>query len=206
VNYVESLLARNETVVKVTRGHWVNLLPTILTDLAVSLVIVGLAVAGSLVSPPFTYFGLLLLLVPIGHFLVAWLVWRSRQVVVTNRRIIQIAGLLNKRVSDTLLEKINDIVTRQTATGRLLSYGDVEVISGSGLGADLFRRIGDPDGFKKALLEQRGAAPDQAVPNSVGDGDEAVPDLIRELADLREQGLLTDEEFAQKKRELLDRI
>ncbi len=207
MSYLESLLARTETVAKITRGHWINLLPTILVDVAVGIVIAGLSVVGGIFAPPLPWFGLVLLLVPVVHFVVAWLTWRSHQLVVTSQRIIQISGLVNKRVSDTLLEKVNDIISRQTATGRMLGYGDVEIISGSGLGADVFRRIADPDGFKKALLEQnKPAAAEPSAARAGGGEDENATALIRELADLREKGVLTDEEFAQKKRELLERI
>ena len=158
MSYAKKLLASNEAIVRTVRPHWVALLPTILVDLAISIVIIGLSVAGIILAPPFTWFGLLLLLVPVGHFLSVWWVWHNREVVVTDRRIIQVAGLINKQVSDTLLEKINDIVTRQTGMGRLLNYGDVEIISGSDSGADTLRRISDPVGFKKTLLEQKGPA------------------------------------------------
>ncbi len=203
MNAIKRLLARDEAVALVTRSHWVTLLPTIVADIAVSIVIVGLSVAGILLAPPFTWFGLLLLLIPLVHFLAVWWAWRSRMIVVTDRRIIQVTGIVNKRVSDTLLEKINDIVTRQSGMGQLLGYGDVELISGSDLGADVFRRISDPVRFKKALLEQR--APSAERPAARAGGDE-VTGLIRELAELRERGVLTDEEFARKKRELLERM
>jgi hypothetical protein len=198
---IKQLLARDETVARVTRSHWITLLPTIVADLAVSVVIVGVSVAGIVLSPPYTWFGLLLLLIPLVHFLSVWWDWRSRVIVVTNRRIIQVAGIVNKRVSDTLLEKVNDIVTRQSGMGQLLGYGDVELISGSDLGADVFHRISDPVGFKKALLEQRAPAGGQPAA-----GGAEVTAQIRELAELREKGLLTDAEFTRKKRELLERM
>jgi hypothetical protein len=140
-------------------------------------------------------------------------VWWNRQYVVTNRRIIQITGMVQKRVSDTLLEKINDIVTEQSAMGRLLKYGDVEIIAGSDSGIDVFYRLADPIRFKKDLLDQRavvGAPEASRKPEEQARGEESsaagVPELIAELDELRKKGLLTDAEFEEKKRRLLDKI
>lgn len=212
MSYIEKLLARNEAIVRTTRKHWITLLGTALVDLAVSVVIVGLSVLGVILSPPWTWFALLLLLVPLGHFLWRLWVWGNHKYVVTSRRILQVTGTYDKRVSDTPLDKINDIVMRQSALGRLLKFGDLEIISGSEMGADIFERIADPVGFKKALLEQqdvrtsggRSEAPQD--PNSERVVTDQIPELIAELDDLRRQGLITEEEFQEKKRELLARI
>jgi uncharacterized membrane protein YdbT with pleckstrin-like domain len=217
MSYVEKMLAQNERVVRVAHDHWITLLPTILVDVAVSIVIVGLSVAGGIffILP---WFGLLLLLVPIGHFLIRLWVWWNRQCVITSRRIIQITGMFSKRVSDTALEKVNDIVMEQSAWGRMFKFGDIEIISGSESGIDVFRRIADPIGFKKVLLDQKGAlggaeareewaaeqvgrVPDRETPSA-----SEIPDLIAELDELRKKGLITDVEFAEKKKQLLDRI
>jgi hypothetical protein len=199
VSYVKKLLARNEHVVRIARPHWVTLLPTMAVDVAVGIVIIGLSVLGILLSPPYTWFALLLLLIPVGHFLVRLWAWRSKETVITNRRIIRVTGLLDKEVSDTLLEKINDILMRQTTMGRILNYGDLEIISGSESGIDTFRRIADPVGFKRDLIEQK-ATSGEDVP------EDDVAEVIAQLDSLRQRGVLTDEEFADKKRELLSRI
>ncbi len=214
MSYLKQLLSRNERVVRVTHDHWITLLPTILVDAAVSVVIIGLSVVGIILSPPWTWFGLLLLVVPIGHLVLRAWVWWVKQYVVTNRRIIQITGTFNKRVSDTSLEKINDIVMEQSALGRLLKFGDIEIISGSESGIDLFHRIADPIAFKKELLDQKGSLGSldafeeragrvlSTEAPSAGD----IPELIAELDELRHKGLITDAEFKEKKRQLLDKI
>jgi len=214
MSYVGNLLAKNERVVRISRDHWIVLLTTVLIDGLASLIIVGLSIVGAIFSGWLVpLLGILMLVVPIGHFLFRVWVWWNKQHVITNLRIIQISGMVRKRVSDTLLEKINDIVTEQTALGRLLKYGDIEIIAGSDSGIDAFYRLADPSGFKKALLDQKavpGRLEAPAEPKRQG-GDEAsdvadVPELIAELDELRKKGLLTDVEFQEKKRKLLDKI
>ena len=212
MGYVEALLARNERIVRVARDHWVTLLPVILVDVAVSIVIIGFSVG--VLSPPWTWFGLLLLVVPIGHLALRVWAWWNKQYIVTNRRIVQVTGTFGKRVSDTSLEKINDIVMEQSALGRLLKFGDIEIISGSESGIDVFRRIADPIEFKKELLDQKGTLGSLDVfDEQVGrvlsaealDASD-VPELIAGLDELRQKGVITDVEFEEKKQRLLAKI
>jgi uncharacterized membrane protein YdbT with pleckstrin-like domain len=212
MGYVEALLARNERIVRVARDHWVTLLPAILVDVAVSIVIIGFSVG--ILSPPWTWFGLLLLVVPIGHLALRVWAWWNKQYIVTNRRIVQVTGTFGKRVSDTSLEKINDIVMEQSALGRLLKFGDIEIISGSESGIDVFRRIADPIEFKKELLNQKetlgslGAFDERVGRVLSAETPEAsdVPELIAGLDELRQKGVITDVEFEEKKQRLLARI
>lgn len=210
MRYVDKLLARREHIVRIARDHWITLLPATLVDGILGVVIVGLSVLGVVLSPPWTWFGLLFLFVPIGHLTFCIINWWSKQYVVTNRRIIQIAGTVNKHVSDTLLEKINDIVTEQSALGQMLNFGDIQIISGSESGIDIFRRFPDPIGLKKDMLEQKallvGVAEttDEAGEQLLSADD--VPGLIAELDELRKKGVLTDAEFEEKKHQLLGRI
>jgi hypothetical protein len=113
-------------------------------------------------------------------------------------------------VSDTLLEKINDIVTEQSALGQMLNFGDIQIISGSESGIDIFHRFPDPIGLKKDLLEQKallvGVAKTTDEPEEQLLSADDVPGLIAELDGLRKKGVLTDTEFEEKKRQLLGRI
>jgi uncharacterized membrane protein YdbT with pleckstrin-like domain len=157
MRYLDKLLARNERVVRVAYDHWITLLPAILIDVALGVVIIGLSVLGIVLSPPWTWFGFLLLSVPIGHLILRLWAWRNREYVVTNRRLMQVTGTFDKRVSSTALEKINDVLMEQSALGRMLGFGNIEIISGSESGIDLFRRIADPIGFKNELFDQKEA-------------------------------------------------
>lgn len=214
MSYVKELLARNEHIVRVTRDHWITLLPAVLIDIAISVVIIGLSVLGIILSPPWTWFGLLFLVAPIGHLASRVGMWWDKQYIITNRRIIQITGSLNKRVSDTLLEKVNDIVMEQSALGRLLRFGDIEIISGSESGIDAFRRIADPIAFKKELFDQKEALASLdifeghagRVLTTKAPSASDVPELIAELDELRQKSVITDAEFEEKKQQLLDKI
>ncbi|MDW8068368.1 MAG: PH domain-containing protein [Anaerolineae bacterium] len=203
MGYIERLLAQNERIVFVSRRHWVSLLPTILVDLGVAIVIVALSVGGALFAPPLPLLGLILLLLPLGHLLIRWIIWRNEQYIITNRRVMEVRGVYKKHVSDSSLEKVNDVVMEQSVLGRLLDYGDIRIITGADIGVNVFRRIAHPIRFKITMMDQKAAysyeEPTEARP-------EDVPDLLARLDDLRQRGVITQEEFDREKRELLARL
>jgi uncharacterized membrane protein YdbT with pleckstrin-like domain len=40
--------------------------------------------------------------------------WKNHQYIITNRRVIQINGIVNKNVTDSSLEKVNDVHMTQS--------------------------------------------------------------------------------------------
>ena len=100
-SYLDSLLGQNERVLLVSRQHWTILLRMILLEIVLILLIgVGATVVGISSLPALLAY--LLLLIPLILLLLDVLRWWNRQYVVTNRRVIQISGVFNKRVIDSV--------------------------------------------------------------------------------------------------------
>ncbi len=81
--------------------------------------------------------------------------WQSQEFVLTNRRVIQAEGVINKKATDSSLEKINDAVLTQNWIGRVFGFGDLEVLTASDIGVDQLRMLVDATAFKKAMLEAK---------------------------------------------------
>ena len=205
--YVESLLGEHEKIVYVTHQHWFILFSSIFLEIALILIIFAATVLASIALPIYAILivvvGFILLLLPLATMTRDILDWTNRQYIITNRRVMQIAGVLNKRVIDSSLEKVNDVKMVQSAFGRVFDYGDVEILTASELGVNLFRRIEDPVHFKTSMLnakenlERGDRQPSQR---------EDVPALIERLDQLRQRGVITQQEFEQKKNELLSKL
>jgi len=207
-SYLESLLSENEKILRVARQHWFILISTIILEIVLILVILALAITLFTFFAPFApliaAIGAILLLIPIFTMVRDILNWSYRQFVITNRRVMQISGVLNKNVIDSSLEKVNDVHMVQSALGRLFNYGDVEILTASELGVNLFRRIAEPVKFKTAMLnaKERLERGDFDLRNRGED----IPALIDEIEQLRQKGVLTEEEFQRKKAELLAKM
>lgn len=150
--------------------------------------------------------------------------WLNERYIITNRRVMEVKGIINKNVSDSALEKVNDVKMQQSMVGRMLGYGTVQIITGSDIGVNSFRRISNPVRFKREMLNAKERLHDvvppakrdevlpladdteSITPESGAQAATTIPDLIVELAELRQQGLITEEEFQAKKEELLDRL
>lgn len=205
--YIESLLADREKILLIARQHWFLLLSVIAFEIVIILILIAVTIAAGTFLPEFALFigaaGAIFLLLPVATMLRDILDWMNRQYIVTNRRVIQISGILNKNVTDSSLEKVTDVKMEQSAIGRLFDYGDIEILTASEFGVNLFRRIEEPIRFKTAMLNAKenlaqGDRLDQA-------GDE-ITDLLTSLVRLREMGILSEEEFTLKKKDLLSRM
>jgi uncharacterized membrane protein YdbT with pleckstrin-like domain len=212
MGYVEGLMGTNERIVVRTRQHWMVLASSFIGDFVASLVIiVGTILAtafGAMIAGPLAAFApvlLLLLLFPLIDFLHSFLDWWNEEYMVTNRRVVQAEGTINKHVIDSSLEKVNDVVLNQSVLGRLLDYGDIEILTASEIGVNKLHKIASPVKFKTEMLNQKEAlGTDEHFGHAAGKHD--VPALIAELDELRKQGVLTETEFEQKKAQLLSKI
>lgn len=210
--YVRSLLGERERILLVTRQHWFVFMRSILFEIVVALVIVGIVTALMVFAfpgIPLIAIGYAALLIPVIGVFQDFLRWDNQKYIITNLRVIQVAGFFNKNVVDSSLEKVNDVKLTQSFLGRVFGYGDIEILTASELGVNLFRRIGEPIHFKTTMLnakEQLEGNLDHLPTFQDETRPEDVPGLIAELDKLRQQGILTPEEFQNKKNQLLSKI
>jgi len=207
--YLEHLLGENERILLTSRQHWFILARSIFFEIAVILVIfVAVTFALTLMASDYyvliAIVGFLVMLLFIASLIRDVLIWSNHQYIVTNWRVIQISGVINKKVIDSSLEKVNDVKMTQSVFGRIFDYGDVEILTASELGVNLFKRIEEPIRFKTAMinakesLEHRDISPRPVIPDIAG--------VISQLDTLRKQGIVTEEEFQAKKAELLSKM
>ena len=203
-NYLEGLLGENEQIVWETHQHWFVLFGKIFLEIfLIAVIVVG--VLAALPFYPQAIYGLALLLAPIVGIFNDSLVWRNKAYIVTNRRVIQIQGVFNKDVVDSSLEKVNDVKMSQSFLGRIFGFGDIEILTASELGVNLFHEINEPVEFKTAMLnakEKLGFDERGVDVHPVAD----IPTLIAKLDDLRKKGIVSEAEFQKKKAELLAKM
>jgi hypothetical protein len=159
MGYVEGLLAEGEVVVVRERQHWLATL--IESRFAIFVLIVAIAVfavrlnADGVIADVLDKGGFGL--VVIGLLWITWgyLKWHNQQYLVTNRRVIKVEGVLNKHTADSSLEKINDAELDQNIVGRLLNFGDLDILTAAETEVDRFRMLRDPIHFKREMLKQK---------------------------------------------------
>ena len=207
--YLKRMLGDSEKIILSTHRHWFVLLEQILVELvllAVTIVLVTIFLGSGWIAA----LGYLLLIIPLVSLARDVLVWSNHRYIVTNLRVIQMSGIINKNVIDSSLEKVNDVKMVQSVFGRLFNFGDIEVLTAAEMAINRFTRIGDPVRFKTAMLNAKVKLEDygstQAIAAMAKTAQPDIPTMIERLAELRERGLLTDEEFQVKKTELREQI
>lgn len=210
--YIQRMLAEAERILVITRQHWFVIASAIFFEgvmilAALIALIVGVFVVHDLSNTIklIIFLACMAIVFIMGLSLLRdYLIWYNRQYIITSLRVIQISGVINKNLTDSSLEKVNDVKLSQSILGRIFGYGDVEILTASELGVNLFRRIGNPVGFKTAMLNAKQEL-EHIVESPMREHDD-VPSLIAELDQLHKKGVLTDEEFTQKKQELLAKM
>jgi uncharacterized membrane protein YdbT with pleckstrin-like domain len=233
--YIDELLGRGERILYTGRQHMFVLVSNLLAELSLIAVLIAAGVISQGAfrgRPPIGNFpvgqliliacGVISLIVLVSAFF-DYLRWNNEEYVVTDHRVIQIRGIFNKAVIDSSLDKINDIELRQSWIGRIFDFGDIEILTASEIGVNSMRKLGHPLEFKRAMLEAKqehsrgyGYLDPQVVAAYMQDraaheqpaasSDDYIAQTLRKLADLRDQGLLSQAEFEAKKRELLSRM
>lgn len=234
MNELDQNLLTGEQVVFETTKHWFA--PVRASLIAVLLLLgalvlrwlspSGTGIVGSigglldLISVGVLIVGILWVLYNIAEFL-------SAHFGVTNMRVLRYEGLVRRRSSETLLPMLTDVRLDEPALGRMLGFGDLRILTSSGAaGEDEFKTVKGAAALRTAIQEQKatgltGVPPAAAAvaaspaptapapaPTNVAPApraEDAATTLAR-LAEMRDQGLITAEDYEAKKAEILGRM
>lgn len=229
---ISANLINNEQLQLEAQKHWIS---PARDSIVPALMIVGAGVVRA-ISPSwdglFSFVGSLMDLLSVGLFLggIGWIVynifnWRTARFAVTNLRVMREEGLIKHRSSATMLTSLSDVRTNQGFLGKQLGFGDIVIYSQSGdAGVDRFTSITGPMEFRNAIMGQKEARTTPAAPAPVASTPVApvaaapviaatpasssadAADALAKLADLRDRGAITSEEFEAKKTEILARM
>src|SRR5215211_6687098 len=219
------LLIENEELVLELRPHWIALvMPAIVTILLIA----GWILAVSYAPDDGTGRSVVVWgASAVAIFVLVWfplrrvIAWVTSYFVVTSDRIIHREGWIAKRSMEIPLEAINDVRFHQGVFERMIGAGDLIISSASEFGREVFGDIRNPEHVQKTIYQQgelnkgrmyrgvgRGSA---AVPVAQASSGATTPSMppasasttgeLERLAELRNRGVLTEDEFqAQKKR------
>lgn len=263
MRYADTLLTEGETIILRSRQHWLALLSKARTALllfligiALLVVVVWFSIQPGLLRDILSVLALVVFALGVIIFVYRLWQWWAQDYAVTNRRLLKVTGILNKRSADSSLEKINDAILSQSIWGRMLNFGNLEILTAAEMANDMYYMLNSPKEFKKTMLTQKHALetefmygrppspplratvepsapptpmanpepipppmsaappPPQAQADALSnvkgtDQDEEsirVTETLARLADLRDEGAITAEEYEQKKDELLGRL
>ena len=223
--FPRKLLIENEQLVLELRPHWIALvMPAIVTIL----VIVAWSLAVSYgpdtgAGRDVTFLGA----TAVAVFVLIWfpvrkfIAWVTSYFVVTSDRVIHREGWIAKRSMDIPLEAINDVRFHQGVFERMIGAGDLIISSASEFGREVFGDIRNPEHVQRTIYQQGelnkdrmyrgvGAPAVPGPPPASGATTPAMPPAsasttgeLERLAELRNRGVLSEDEFQSQKRKIL---
>jgi uncharacterized membrane protein YdbT with pleckstrin-like domain len=84
--------------------------------------------------------------------IVAYIRYKSTELVITNKRIIAKFGFITRRTTEIQLNKVESIAVEQGVIGRMLNFGTLTV-TGTGASFAPIPNISDPLTFRKKFVE-----------------------------------------------------
>jgi uncharacterized membrane protein YdbT with pleckstrin-like domain len=150
-----------------------------------------------------------LIVVCLGWFGIIYAQWMTTNFVVTTDRLIYRHGVISKHGIEIPLERVNTVFFSQSIFERILRAGDLVIESAGERGRQSFSNVRSPSAVQNEIYKQMEDNENRKF-DRIGRGGgadvDSIPEQIRELDELRRQGVISDAEFNEKKQELLDRM
>jgi uncharacterized membrane protein YdbT with pleckstrin-like domain len=198
-------LKQDENVVLVIRPHWILLFwPVLLTIIAIA---AGIWITGYGYIIPFVF------VCYTGYKMIE----RNRNIwAITDLRIIDEYGVFSLNSKESPLDKINNVSYNQTFWGRIFGYGNVQIQTAAEIGSTTYRNVEKPkelkdtitqmqEDYKKTQIHNQATELARAiVSESKNSASSNAADEVEKLFDLKQRGILTEEEYNARKKKLLE--
>lgn len=145
-----------------------------------------------------------------------WLIYKiidrkSNIWVVTNFRVIDESGVFTINSKESPLDKINNVSYRKPFIGRIFNFGDVEIQTAAEMGSSTHQMVEKPQLLKDSITKSQEnyrqlQLKEQAKTYASASGGSQI-DISEELTklhDLMLKGIITEEEFNQRKTKILN--
>jgi uncharacterized membrane protein YdbT with pleckstrin-like domain len=207
VPFPQKLLNDGEQVALDLRPHWWYMAEP--TSALVGSILLGV-VALQIDVTVLKYLTAALLLFCLAWFGIRYAKWSTTNFVVTSDRVIHRYGVVAKHGIEIPLERINTVFFNQSIFERLLGAGDLGIESAGERGAETFEDVRKPAIVQNEIYRQMEANSNrmyggrqQPVTEQSG---LSIPEQIEKLDELRKRGVISEQEFAAKKADLLNRM
>ena len=171
------------------------------------------AMVGSFFMGFTEHYGWAVALLGIIVFTIKYLQWKAYIWVVTNQRVIDEIGLFSHFAKESPLEKINNVSYSQNFWGHMFNYGNVEIQTAAQVGATNYYKVSRPKLLKETITQaqtdfenQKGIRQATLIASAMGLQAKSQPSVAAELEklfELKQKGVLTEEEYVRAKTKLI---
>jgi uncharacterized membrane protein YdbT with pleckstrin-like domain len=156
------------------------------------------------------------IVVLIGMVIFRFVNWKTTRFAITSERVAYQSGMFKRRGVSIPLNRVNNVNFDQSFLARILNNGVVVIESAGETGDSVFENIPDPDRVRTLIFsemdeygatrsEREAAAVARALKDdaSTAAGSASVEERLAQLDRLRASGAISEEEYAQKRSDIL---
>ncbi|MCX6243030.1 MAG: PH domain-containing protein [Bacteroidetes bacterium] len=198
-------LKENEKVALIIRPHVITLVPS-------GLISAGIIAAGILVIyAGWVAGGLAFPVIAVLYFLYRMAERKNNLWAVTNFRVIDEDGVFSRNSKESPIDKINNVSYTQSLWGRMLGFGDVQIQTAAEMGSTTYYTVESPKLLKDTITLMQEEFRNYQMTRQAAENANAInagktTDVAAELEKLHQlmvKGIITEQEFRQRKEQLL---
>ena len=201
---MKTQLKKDEKIIMETKPHWLTLVGPFL------LMFIG-SILGIIVGS----YALLLVFVLVGYFVYKIVQRNNNLWIVTNLRVIDEYGVFSNNTKESPLDKINNVSYLQSFFGKIFSYGNVQIQTAAEIGSTTYFSVENPRELKDTITHMqeeyklnqiKRQASEFANVMAAGQQNSKsdVAAELEKLYELKQKGILTEEEYNNRKTKILN--
>jgi uncharacterized membrane protein YdbT with pleckstrin-like domain len=201
---MKTQLLKDEKIMMETKPHWLTLVGPFL-----------LMLIGSILGIVIGSYGILLILVLLGYFIYKIIQRKNNLWAVTNLRVIDEYGVFSNNTKESPLDKINNVSYLQSFLGKIFGYGNVQIQTAAEIGSTTYFAVENPKELKDTITHMQVEYKQNQIKKQANELANAIvlgqqnnkTDVAAELEKLYElklKGILTDEEYNNRKTKILN--
>lgn len=202
---MKTQLTKGEKVILETRLHWFTLAGPFLIMLIGTIICIWIGGYG--------FLGALIFIV----FFVYKIVQRNNNLwAVTNLRVIDEYGVFSNNTKESPLDKINNVTYSQSFWGKIFGFGNVQIQTAAEIGSTTYSTVQNPEELKDTIShmqeeykqnqikKQATELASAIIAGQQNNNKTEVASELQKLYDLKEKGILTEEEYNSRKTKILN--
>jgi uncharacterized membrane protein YdbT with pleckstrin-like domain len=201
---MKTQLKKDEKIIMETKPHWLTLVGPFFLMLICS--IMGIIIGS---------YGLLIVLVFVGYFVYKIVQRNNNLWIVTNLRVIDEYGVFSNNTKESPLDKINNVSYLQSFFGKIFGYGNVQIQTAAEIGSTTYFSVENPRELKDTITHMQEEYKLYQIKiqasefaNVMATGQQntktAVAAELEKLYELKQKGILTEEEYNNRKTKILN--
>jgi len=201
---MKTLLKKDEKIILETKPHWLTLSLPFFVMLIVS-------ISGIIIGS----YGLLLVLVVAGYFIFKIIQRNNNLWIVTNLRVIDEYGVFSNNTKESPLDKINNVSYNQSFFGKIFGYGNVQIQTAAEIGSTTYSAVENPKELKDTITHMQEEYKQYQIKNQATELASAIiagqknnktniAAELEKLFELKQKGILTDDEYNKRNAKILD--